>query len=66
MEAGMDMDNDRRSVVVSEVRKLGALPTTHNRFKKSPKSHRAPDHIDWDANCSGLRIWLRGSTGDGT
>lgn len=62
----MDMDNDRRSVLVSVVGKVAALPAIHNRFKKSPKPHRAPDHIDWDPDCPGLGIRLRGSTGDGT
>ena len=62
----MDMDNDRRSVLISEVRKLGVPPSTHKRFRKSVKPDRAPDHIDWDPDCPGLGIRLRGSTGDGT
>lgn len=66
MEAGMDMDKDCRSVLVSDFRKHVALPATHNRGRTIVKEQRAPDHIDWDADCPGLGIRLRGSTGDGT
>lgn len=60
------MDSDRRPVLDSGARKPAAPFGAHNRFEKRPAPSRAPDHIDWDAECPGLGIRLRGSTGDGT
>lgn len=60
------MDNDQRANLVSEGRELDARPVAHKRFEKRPRPSRVPDHIDWDPECPGLGIRLRGSTGEGT
>lgn len=62
----MDMDNDRRSILVSKLFKAKALPAAHGRSRPNLKTNRPPDQIDWDADCPGLGIRIRGSTGDGT